>query len=216
MGDRLHHIFLRRSCWRYGGVISWDGHENSCKHAVIRKITSILPFQLVVQQPKKAQSRHTSVMKQAPTFKKARPVLCIALISLLTGCASPGPGSLSAKPVLYPNATLNRVGQAQGKAEIDGCMARANQAGLTSSQKSNEVGRRAGEGAATAGVASAVGALITGRSSDILRAGATGAAVGGSAGAVSGAFHNDKVNPVYRQFVQRCLQEKGFDVIGWN
>jgi hypothetical protein len=61
-----------------------------------------------------------------------------------------------------------------------------------------------------------VGALITGRSSDILRAGAAGAAIGGSAGAVSGAFNNDKVNPVYRQFVQRCLQEKGFDVIGWN
>ena len=67
-----------------------------------------------------------------------------------------------------------------------------------------------------AGVASAVGALITGRGSDVLRAGATGAAVGGSAGAVSGAFHNDKASPVYRQFVQRCLSEKGFDVIGWN
>jgi hypothetical protein len=95
-------------------------------------------------------------------------------------------------------------------------MARAAQAGLTPDQRSNEVGKRAGEGAATAGVASAVGALITGRSSDILRAGAAGAAIGGSAGAVSGAFNNDKVNPVYRQFVQRCLQEKGFDVIGWN
>ena len=119
-------------------------------------------------------------------------------------------------PVLYPNATLNRVGEAQGRAEADGCMSRAAQAGLTPNQKTNEVGRRAGEGAATAGVASAVGALITGRGSDVLRAGATGAAIGGSAGAVSGAFHNDKVNPVYRQFVQRCLQEKGFDVIGWN
>ena len=95
-------------------------------------------------------------------------------------------------------------------------MARALQAGLTADQKNNQVGRRAGEGAATAGIASAVGALITGRSSDVLRAGATGAAIGGSAGAVSGAFHNDKVSPVYRQFVQRCLSEKGFDVIGWN
>ena len=134
----------------------------------------------------------------------------------LTGCAATGPGSPSAKPVLYPNATLNRVGEAQGRAEADGCMSRAAQAGLTPDQKTNEVGRRAGEGAATAGVASAVGALITGRGSDVLRAGATGAAIGGSAGAVSGAFHNDKVNPVYRQYVQRCLQEKGFDVIGWN
>jgi outer membrane lipoprotein SlyB len=142
--------------------------------------------------------------------------LSLALFVALAGCASTGPGSTAAKPVLYPNATLNRVGEAQARSEVDGCMARAAQAGLAPGQSTNEVGRRAGEGAATAGVASVVAALITGRSSDVLRAGATGAAVGGSAGAVSGAFHNDKVNPVYRQFVQRCLSEKGFEVIGWN
>lgn len=136
--------------------------------------------------------------------------------AVLSGCAATGPNSPSAQPVLYPNATLNRVGAAQGQAEASGCMSRAVQAGLTPDQKSNEVGRRAGEGAAIAGVASAVGALITGRGSDVLRAGASGAAIGGSAGAVSGAFHNDKPNATYRQFVQRCLSEKGFDVIGWN
>lgn len=148
-----------------------------------------------------------------------RPLLftvTLTAAALLAGCATAGPGSASAKPVLYPNATLNRVGEAQGRIEADICIARALQAGLTADQNNNEVGRRAGEGAATAGVASAVGALITGRGSDVLRAGAAGAAIGGSAGAVSGAFHNDKASPVYRQFVQRCLSEKGFDVIGWN
>ena len=149
-------------------------------------------------------------------FKFAIRTLSLTFFALLAGCATTGPNSPSAKPVLYPNATLTRVGEAQGRSEVDGCMARAVQAGLTPDQRNNEVGRRAGEGAATAGVASVVGALITGRSSDALRAGAAGAAVGGSAGAVSGAFHNDKPNPVYRQFVQRCLSEKGFDVIGWN
>lgn len=134
----------------------------------------------------------------------------------MTGCASTGASSPSAKPVLYPNATLERVGQAQGRIEADACMARALQAGLTADQKNNEVSRRAGEGAATAGVASVVGALITGRSGNVLRAGAAGAAIGGSAGAVSGAFHNNQASSVYRQFVQRCLSEKGFDVIGWN
>ena len=143
-------------------------------------------------------------------------LLLIAVLSVLAGCAATGPNNLSAKPVLYPNATFTRAGEVQARAETDGCMTRAAQAGLTPDQKTNQIGRRAGEGAATAGVASAVGALVTGRSNDILRAGATGAAIGGSAGAVSGAFHNDKVNPVYRQFVQRCLSEKGFDVIGWN
>lgn len=144
--------------------------------------------------------------------------LCAGAATLvLAGCASSGAGSASARPVLYPNATLNRVGDAQGRMEVNACLSRAQAAGLSPSQNSNEVGRRAGEGAAVAGVASAIGALINGRGGEgLLRAGATGAAVGGSAGAVSGAFHNDKPNGVYRSFVQRCLSEKGFDVIGWN
>ena len=119
--------------------------------------------------------------------------------------------------IANPNATLNRVGDAQGRMEVNVCLARAQAAGLSPSQSTNEVGRRAGEGAAVGGVASAIGALMTGRGGEgLLRAGATGAAVGGSAGAVSGAFHTDKPNGVYRSFVQRCLSEKGFDVIGWN
>jgi hypothetical protein len=155
-------------------------------------------------------------MTNQPYFLRLTLVSLLTVQALLMGCASTGPNSPSARPVLYPNATLNRVGEAQGRAEADSCMAKAAQAGLSPEQKTNDVGRRAGEGAAVAGVASAVGALITGRGSDVLRAGATGAAVGGSAGAVSGAFHNDKASPVYRQFVQRCLGDKGFDVIGWN
>ena len=144
--------------------------------------------------------------------------LCASALAFagLAGCAATGPNSPSAKPVLYPNATLNRVGAAQGQAEASACMSRAVAAGLTPDEKTNEVGRRAGEGAATAGVASAVGALLTGRGSDVLRSGAIGAAVGGSAGAVSGAFHNDRPNTTYRHFVQRCLSERGFEVIGWN
>jgi outer membrane lipoprotein SlyB len=149
----------------------------------------------------------------APLFA----VCAAAAAALLSGCAANGPNSASARPVLYPNATLNRVGDARGQQEANACMSRAMAAGLTPAQNSNEVGHRAGEGAATAGVASAVGALITGRGGEgVLRAGAAGAAVGGSAGAVSGAFHNDRPNSTYRNFVHRCLSEKGFEVIGWN
>lgn len=144
-------------------------------------------------------------------------VVSIVGVLALAGCATTGASNPSARPVLYPNAALNRVGAAQGQADTDACMSRAVSAGLTPDEKTNAVGRRAGEGAAVGGVASAVGALITGRGMDgLLRAGAAGAAVGGSAGAVSGAFYNDRPNATYRNFVQRCLGEKGFEVIGWN
>lgn len=143
-------------------------------------------------------------------------VTALALI-VLPGCAGTGSASPSARPVLYPNATLNRVGEAQGRVEVDACMARAASAGLNPAENTNAVARGAGVGAAAGGVAAAVGALITGRGGEgVIRAGAGGAAVGGSAGAVQGAFRADRPSSVYRSFVQRCLNEKGFDVIGWN
>ena len=152
------------------------------------------------------------------SFARAgRACLAALLLGGLAGCASTGPHSPSARPVLYPNAALNRVGDAQGRAEADACMARAQSAGLTPDEKNNAVGRGAGVGAATGAVASAVGALITGRGGEgVVRAGAAGAAVGGSAGAVQGAFRNDRPNSTYRNFVQRCLGDRGFEVIGWN
>jgi len=146
-----------------------------------------------------------------------RACLAALLLAGLSGCASTGTHSPSARPVLYPNATLNRVGEAQGRAEAEACMARAASAGLSPAENNNAVARGAGVGAATGAVASAVGALITGRGGEgAIRAGAAGAAVGGSAGAVQGAFRNDRPSTTYRNFVQRCLGERGFEVIGWN
>lgn len=143
--------------------------------------------------------------------------LVALVLVVLPGCASTGSASSSARPVLYPNATLNRVGEARGRTEADACMARAASAGLTPAENTQAVARGAGIGAATGGVAAAVGALITGRGTEsVIRAGAGGAAVGGSAGAVQGAFRGDRPSSTYRSFVQRCLAEKGFDVIGWN
>ena len=57
------------------------------------------------------------------------------------------------------------------------------------------IGSQISAGAATVGVASAVGALIAGCSSDILREGAIEVAIGGPTGAVSGAFYNDEPAP---------------------
>lgn len=139
------------------------------------------------------------------------------MVMVLSGCASTNESATLAQPVLYPNATLNRVGAPQGQLEVNACKARAAASGLQPVEQTQAVSRRAGEAAATTGVASAVGALLTGRGGEgALRAGAVGAAVGGSAGAVSGSFHADRPNNIYRQFVQRCLSEKGFEVIGWQ
>lgn len=143
--------------------------------------------------------------------------LSLTLAAALTlGACATGAHSPSAHPVLYPNARYNQVGEAKAKAEADVCTAKAQQAGLTPDDKNNSVAAGAARGAATAGVAAAVGTLIGGQNIDHAARNAAGAAaVGASAGAVNGAF-NDRANPTYRRFVERCLSEKGFEVIGWN
>jgi hypothetical protein len=140
----------------------------------------------------------------------------LACALLLSACASTGPNSTSAKPVFYPNATFNRVGEAKAREAADACMDRARAAGLTPEENSNAAASGATKGAAVGATAGAVGALVSGRSLDkALSSGVAGAAVGGSVGAVSGAMR-DKPNSTYRRFVQRCLTDQGFDVIGWN
>jgi hypothetical protein len=134
---------------------------------------------------------------------------------LLSACAATGPSSTSARPVFYPNATLNRGGDAQAQRESDQCMGSARSAGLTPDEKNNAVGQGASRGAAVGGIAATVGALVRGRPDRALGAAAAGVAVGGSAGAVNGAFQ-EKPSATFRNFVQRCLKDKGYDVIGWN
>lgn len=68
--------------------------------------------------------------------------------------------------------------------------------------------------AAVGGAAAAVGSLI--RGGNLFESAAAGAAVGGTAGAVSGAFSDGDGSPVFRNFVRRCLSERGYDVIGWK
>jgi hypothetical protein len=163
-------------------------------------------------------------LKQWPTrthdmtsrFLWSRHAVFLAACLGLASCASTGTNSAAAKPVLYPNAAFNRVGESQAQTEVVACQSRAQAAGLRA-EESSQVAQRAGEGAAVAGVASAVGALVFGRGAEgMLRAGAGGAAIGGAAGATQAAVRGGRPSSLYRSFVQRCLGEKGFDVIGWN
>lgn len=141
--------------------------------------------------------------------------LSLAATLVLGACAT-GAHSPSARPVLYPNAKYNQVGETKARSEVDVCISKAQQAGLTPDDKNNSVATGAARGAATAGVAAAVGTLISGQNIDHAARNAAGAAaVGASAGAVNGSF-NDRANPTYRRFIERCMSEKGFEIIGWN
>jgi hypothetical protein len=173
----------------------------------------------VKKTPKVKKFSIRSTMPKITRNKALDLALALVMVSSavwLTGCATTGAASPSARPVFYPNAKLNQVGQPVANADADACMGAARDAGLTPDEKNNAVAHDAAKGAAVGGVAGAVSGLFTGRSlENSAERGVAGAAVGGSVGAVNGAFNN-KPSHTYRNYVQRCLKDKGYDVIGWN
>ncbi len=133
--------------------------------------------------------------------------LCVAVaaVALLAGCASP-------QPVLYPNAKFKQVGDGAAQRDVDDCAALAEKAGANSG--SGSVARGGLTGAAVGGAAAAVGGLI--RGGNVISDAAAGAAIGGAAGAAGGAVNDSGGNPAYRNFVGRCLAERGYEVMGWK
>jgi hypothetical protein len=134
-------------------------------------------------------------------------ILIVMTLAIACGCAS------TQRPVLYPNGTLARAGQAQAERDTDDCLRMAENHGLSPTGNTRVV-RRGAEGAAVGAAAGAAGAAVYGR--DVGRAAGTGAAAGAAAGAVRGSFEAVEPNPTYRRFVQRCLRDRGYDVIGWQ
>ncbi len=129
-------------------------------------------------------------------------------IAVLAGCAA-----AEKRPVLYPNVKMQQAGEAQAQRDVDQCIAQAERAGASGSG-AGPVGRGAAEGAAVGGATAGVASAI--RGGRVIENAAAGAAVGATAGAVHGAFRSGGPDPIHRNFVQRCLKDLGYDVIGWK
>lgn len=116
------------------------------------------------------------------------------------------------RPLLYPNARLEAVGPAAAQQDIDDCLQRAAAGGYKANADGKVAGSTAVGAAAGAAVGAATGAVVG-------RAGAgaaMGAAGGGTAGLLRGLFRSRDLDPVQRRFVEECLREKGYQVIGWQ
>lgn len=97
--------------------------------------------------------------------------------------------------VLYPNSYLNQVGTGAAELDIQDCIRRPD--GYISSDRARE---KILEGTAMgAGVGAAVGA-----------------ASGATRGLIRGLFSKRAPIPVYKNVVNRCLRDKGYDPIGWK
>ncbi len=129
-------------------------------------------------------------------------------------------GCSSHRPVLYPNERLAVSGRDMAEQEINDCVAKAD-AYISSGGRAGEI---AGSAAAEAGTGAAIGAAAGGAGGAVLghagrgaAVGAAGAAAGGlTRGLIRGLFASRRPDPVVKNYVDRCLREKGYDVIGWK
>jgi outer membrane lipoprotein SlyB len=133
-------------------------------------------------------------------------MVAAALAAIPPGCAR------TQSPVLYPNAKLQQVGPEQAERDIEQCRALA--ARHVPSAAGKEVGRGAAVGAASGAAIGGVAGAVSGRGAGT--GAAVGAATGATAGAVGGVAKQTVPSPVYKEFVARCLRERGYDVIGWQ
>jgi outer membrane lipoprotein SlyB len=129
-------------------------------------------------------------------------ILVFAL--LLLGCASRG-------PVLYPNAYLKSVGEEKAFSDIDECKSKADAFIQSSVGKETVKSTAAGSAAGTV-IGGAAGA-VTG---NIAGSAGVGAATGAAAGLVHGIAKGSQPSPLYKGYVDKCLREKGYEVIGWK
>lgn len=122
------------------------------------------------------------------------------IISISYGCSS--------KPVLYPNSKLKQVGKTQGQQDVETCLSDAEE--YLESPKAKKILGSAGKGAVLGGAIGAVTGVLTGNLGSGL---ARGAAIGGTAGGVGQAISPDELK---RSYVNRCLADKGYQVLGWE
>ena len=136
---------------------------------------------------------------------KALKVFTLICLLLLMACSQK-------RPVLYPNYHLQQVGNETAQTEIDDCISFAKEY-VASSNSSGKVAKSTAQGGAVGAAGGAATGAVLG---SIGRGAAAGAAGGAAVGCLQGLFRSPEPDPVFRQFVERCLREKGYEPIGWK
>jgi hypothetical protein len=124
------------------------------------------------------------------------------------GCAGP-------KPILYPNAHYHSVGERVAQSDIEGCRERADAAGANRDpSKVSRTARSTAAGGAIGGAAGAAGGAVVGHAG-------RGAGVGAASGAAAALmrsliFQRSTTSHSHIAYVDRCLQNLGYEPVGWQ
>ena len=151
-------------------------------------------------------------MKTKPRLVDRVSILLFAAALFSLGCQTSGAGWRGQKPLLYPNAHLKSVGEAAAQGDIAQCQYMA-QSGPTQRNTGEDAAVNTLGGAAVGAALGAIGGAIAGNAGT---GAAAGAAVGGTVGVAKTAYDSSKPTENYKGYVDACLREKGYEVIGWQ
>jgi hypothetical protein len=116
----------------------------------------------------------------------------------------------AAVPQFYPNQKYNSATVSQLNTDINACKSNA------SAHVGDQSGSTLRKGAGTAVRGAALGAIAGAIGGNTGRGAAAGAAVGGTVGVVGGVREKGDGNPEFQKYVNYCLEEKGYKVLGWK
>src|SRR5262245_39732819 len=136
----------------------------------------------------------------------------IPVVTLMSATALALAGCASKRPVLHPNAVYQDAGEAGARKDVDACVELAKTHGHDTNEAAR-AGAQATEGAAVGGATGAAMGAVLGSAG---RGAAAGAAGWGAGALLRGLFAWREPDPIERSFVQECLAERGYRVIGWK
>jgi hypothetical protein len=125
-------------------------------------------------------------------------------VLMAAGCASP-------RPKFYPNPHYKDVGDPRAQKDIDDCLYLAHE--YLKENPVKPIARKTAWGAFVGALMGGVIGVITGNFGSAV---ASGAAAGGVGGAAQGVYDANTPDGVVRGYTDRCLAERGYEVIGWR
>ena len=131
-------------------------------------------------------------------------LLMACMIILVSGCSGP-------RPILYPNAYYQQVGPHQAEQDITACRQLAEE--YVSSNSGETVATNTAVGA---GVGAASGAVVGAISGSAGRGSAIGAVSGATGAFLHGLLHGSQPSRAYQNFVNSCLEKRGYEPTGWE
>ena len=144
----------------------------------------------------------------APTARRCGLAASAAAAVVLTGCATP-------QPVVYQKTTASAIEQQRVAKDTQDCRRRAEAAVGLNARRAEASAQSAAKTGAIAFAATAVAGLV-GASKDVWQRARAGAAGGATGAAVKTVLEWNDPDDVHQEYVERCMSERGHDVLGWR